>query len=267
MRINLYDVIRITLAFTLLPQVFSPGSCSGGTGCFSMIIIISLVFYFALLSSSAAAMWMLEFSYAIDPRAPLNMTKDTASYLITTGSVSHLVSRIVCIFISPFIRIQTLLAVCVVGQLASVAIYVFLGLRYSTWLWIGTAARDIFQQAFWPGGFLWAENYIHVYALIVGIVDIGNGLFNLATVWLNGHLFDIHPAYPFYLSFALTCLFCVHFAGMQLIASYFTRNKDKELGYDTVALLPEDEEEETEIAGGDELYSGEDRDTSDENGG
>ena len=232
-----------------------------------MTIIICLVMYFIFLHLATSARWTLEFSYAIDSRAPINMSKDTASYLVTSGFLARLLSRIVCIFISPFIRIQTLLAVCVVGQLVSTTIFVFLGLRVSAWLWVGAVFMDIFQQAFWPGGFLWAENYIHVYALIVGIVDVVHGLFGMAVSWLNGHLYDIHPAHPFYLSFGFSCLLTVQFAGMQLIASYYTRNKGKELGYDTVALLPEDEEDETEMAGGDELYSGEDQDTSDENGG
>ena len=100
---------------------------------------------------------------------------------------------------------------------------------------------------------------MHVYAMIVGLTDMGVGVASMVVAPVYGYLFDIDPALPFHVAFGFSCLFFVHCAAMQVMASCHARKhaKVRELGEDTRGLLSETEgdgeegeEVELEVVGG-----------------
>ena len=213
---------------------------------------IGLVLYFILLPASDNPKWTLEFSYAIDPRGHLNMTKDAASYLSSAGSAAHLVSRVVCIIITycaPGLHIEKMMIFCILWASVSHAVYLFLGLRHAPWLWAGTVLINLGEQVLWPGGLLWAENYIHVYQVIVSITTIGQGASGMIAGWVNGRLFDIDPELPFQVAFGFSCMFTLTFLTMVGMARWFSKtykkeNMDKSEHEYTQALLSDDEDDD-----------------------
>ena len=187
------------------------------------------------------------------------MTKDEASYLSSAGQVAHLVSRIICIIITycaPLLHIEKIMITCVIGVTVAQGVYVFAGLRHVPWIWIGTILIQLTSQALWPGGLLWAENYIHVYQIIVSIGAIAQGVSGMVSGWVNGHLFDIDPQLPFKVGFVLSCMFTVTFLILVVIARWFSKtykkeDMDKSDHEYTQALLEDDELdlEDEEIVG------------------
>ena len=77
-----------------------------------------------------------------------------------------------------------------------------------------------FRELTWPTGYAWADYYIVLLGVIVGLADMVTQLFNVLFVSLQGWLYDnTVPESIFYTTVGFSFLLCLFFYFMQFYAS------------------------------------------------
>ena len=188
-------------------ELFSPASCAGGKLCFGTAFMMLLFFIYLLMvgkdNSLSAFMEPLVVDHA-------NFTKTEGALLLTTFSASFTLARFVATALGILIPLNVLLFMEIIGNLgAAIAIYV-IPLQQEWHLWAFVSLFGFFAGPMYASGMAWADQYIEITALAVGVIDFGIGIGGAAGPYLIGYLLT-------YMGPMYVLLFCVVCAASLLV--------------------------------------------------
>ena len=105
-------------------------------------------------------------------------------------------------------------------MLVSGVLCLFIGTQSRLALWVFAPCVGFFRELTWPTGYAWADYYIVLLGVIVGLADMVTQLFNVLFVSLQGWLYDnTVPESIFYTTVGFSFLLCLFFYFMQFYAS------------------------------------------------
>ena len=143
---------------------------------------------------------------------------------------------------SKCVPIPYILGTVVHGMLVSGIFCLLVGTRSRIGLWVFAPCVGFFRELTWPTGYAWADYYIVLLGVIVGLADMVTQLFNVLFVSLQGWLYDnTVPESIFYTTILFSGLLCLFFYVMQFFASRKGPRKLRLVGDVTEVKLTKDE--------------------------
>ena len=122
--------------------------------------------------------------------------------------------------VSRYVAAPYLLFAAAHGQLLFGLLCLLLGTQSATNLWILAPCFGFFRELMWPTGFAYADYYIVLLGVIVGVTDMVAMLFNIGLISLQGYLYENTVIESiFYTTVLFGGLLCLHIYVMTLYAS------------------------------------------------
>lgn len=196
---------------SLSPSTWSPGSPGYG-----VLITTFLTLYFCLQVGSIVATSKYYAQFAVDT----NITSEQdATLLGFTMGLSGTVSRLLTIPILNYVSVVTLIITYIyLGGTMMLCLSIW-GVNSPTEFWAFCCMFSFFSGPLWPLGYNWADEFIFLYGMVVGLVDVGKNIFDALITWVAGYMYTyVSRESIFYMSTAFALLFCVYIVVVNLVA-------------------------------------------------
>ena len=138
-------------------------------------------------------------------------------------------ARLASIAIARYVTPTKMLLAAVHGQLAFSLACAFIGVNYQSSLWVLAPLLGCFREVLWPLGYAWADHYIILFGVIVGLSNMAVMLCNIGQDPLQGWLYD-HTVIEsiFYTTVVYALLQCLLAYAMTYYASRRGSRKQRE---------------------------------------
>ena len=134
----------------------------------------------------------------------LHVDKSTASLLLFSYNLTGALSRGACAIIAIWLPIQVIMLILVCGAVAAQVLLLLYGLQGIEYFWILSCIAASFITPSFPSAMAWANVYIDVTGVAMGVLTFGVGLGGLSGMYLSGYLFQ-HRGSRAVLQLSLLC--------------------------------------------------------------
>ena len=187
-------------------DVFSPAKWSGDSSNFGLLIISLTMLFFALhiMALKASTYYM---TYAVDE---VGYTNQQATLYQSLMSFAGTLGRAASIVFAYFVPIQVMLITEVHGQVIFAILTLLWGLDDKLSYLVFSCFFTFFRDPIWPSAYTWTDQYIALYAVVVGLIDMATNLTGAVFSWLLGYLYTYTvPDSIFYNTVAAAILLCI----------------------------------------------------------
>ena len=196
-----YPTSPVEHRHTNFKKLFNPATCAQGSAGFGLFFIASLLFCFYFLNGRDRGLAMFVFAIA---NKGLHVDKSTASLLLFSYNLSGALSRGACAVIAIWLPIQAIVLTLVCGAVAVQVLLLLYGLQSIEYLWTLACVTATFITPTFPSVMAWANVYIDVTGVVIGVLNLGVGLGGLSCMYLSGYLFQ-HRGSRAVLQLSLLC--------------------------------------------------------------
>ena len=182
-------------------KLFNPATCAQGSASFGLFFITFTFITNFFLNGRDRGFGMFVFAIA---NQGLHVNKPTASLLQFSYSLVGTVTRGVCTVIAIWLPIQVIMLTLVCGAVAVQVLLLLYGLQGIEYFWILSCVTASFIAPLHPSIMAWANAYIDVTGVAIGVLNIGFGLGGLSCMYLSGYLFQ-HRGSRAVLQLSLLC--------------------------------------------------------------
>lgn len=169
-------------------EVFSPTRWGGGSFKFGVTIVALLMFFYFMQVGTVRGFIAYYTSYAVE--SDLAFTPQQGTLYSSATNLAGALGRGVGAILALFIPYPILLPMIVGGQALSAIATVIWGLKSKTAFIVTCCAFSFTSYQVWPGGYSWADNYIYLFAIIVGMAQMCSKLGDITFGYLLGYLYD-----------------------------------------------------------------------------
>ena len=196
-------------------DVFSPKKWSGDNSKFGLVILSLTMLFFSLhVMTTKASIYYT--TYAVDQ---IGYSKQEATLYQSATGFSATIGRAASIVFAYFIPIQVMLITEVHGQVIFAILTLIWGLDNKRLYLIFSCCFTFFREPIWPSAYTWIDQYIVLYAIVVGLLAVVSKLTTAVFSWLLGYLYTYTvPESLFYNTVVAGVLLCFLVLAMNFIA-------------------------------------------------
>lgn len=197
-------------------EVLSPSTWSSGRQFFGVIILICMTVFYGLHVGTMKSLNTYHALYAVD--ANFTTEREAAVLSSSTNFVGTL-SRGLGILLAKFIPVNILILIFVFGECLTAILMPFVGLTSLKTYWAFCCIFAFFREPVWPCGYSWTDQYILLFAIIVGIGDLAGKMVDAFVSWVCGTVYtDMGIDSIFYVAAIFGAFLCVHLVIMSIYA-------------------------------------------------
>ena len=193
---------------------------SGRTDRWLVIVMATSMFfaYFGIVTQNKAIAYYL-FYMAINSSIQIK-SKQRAALLNTVYNAICVVSRILGVIMTRFIKIHFMVFGSAFAILAIGILLVLFGFKNELSFWILTCAMALVSGPCYACVLSWADRYIPMRGLLVSVLDIGIGSGSFMSIYLGGYiLHHFKPVYIFVMCAAGSLLVVIVLIPLQIYCS------------------------------------------------
>ena len=207
-------------------EVFSPTKWGEGDKKFGLtIVLLVMTFYFVLIATFKTSTTFYV-PYAAD--SALGFSNSEAAIYNSIISFAGATGRACSIVAAKFIAIQQMIFVEVYGMVLWTILMAFWGHKSVTGFWTCSVLVVFFRDPIWPSAMTWADKYVVLFDIVVGLSDMSSKTSDALFAWLIGYMYEyVSMESMFYLSAAWGVVLCVLLVIMHLIATRHGSRYDK----------------------------------------
>ena len=169
-------------------SIFDPGTCAGGKRGYGAILFLLIALYYFNIVGGEACLWRFIFSFAVE--SDLNFSVQEATVLNSAFGLSFVLGRFLSAVLSICLRPQSILYLACSGLSAGSALFVTYGYKDRIFAWISVITLGLFVAPLFPAGISWANRYLELTPMAVGVPYLACNIGAIAYSYVNGFLFD-----------------------------------------------------------------------------
>ena len=168
-------------------EVISPRTWAEGNLRFGTTIMVFIMAYYFLVLATIKGTQEYIVPYAVD--SDLGFTNQEAATLNSVISGMGTLARALSVIAVKYLDMTHIIVIESHGIFVFGLLSLIWGTRHKTALWIFVPCLGFFRESLWPSGYAWVDNFIILYGVLVGFIDVMVGLTNFALVSLQGYLY------------------------------------------------------------------------------
>ena len=219
----------------------NPASCADGSFAFGLVFIAVTSLCFVLVNARDRGYAMFVFTIS---NQGLRASKPTASLVLFSYNMTATVARLLCALLSIWIPIQIVVTSLVISAATVFTLLHFFGLQSLRNFWMLSCAAALCIAPAHPALTAWANKYIDVTGVVMGLFNVGCGLGGLGGMYFSGFLFQrFHSSATVQLAMFVSIALAVAFLPLQIASHLRGSRSPRSRSVDVTPEAPAADEE------------------------
>ncbi len=218
---------------TLNLAMCRPSTCGKGSSTRSIVLMLFLVSYYIHCMGGEIAITVYMFSYFTHKPEPLSNSQ--SSLLGTLFFIGYTCGRFICMIISKFVSIDTILMVDIILNMVTCALLAVFAYSNNIALWVLIIADGFFLSILFPAGLSWISLHLDLNAMAVMLLQVSATVGAMIYQYVTGYLIQRYGHQTLmYIMVASAASLCMQYLAMYVYAKLdrkkvkydFSPNKD-----------------------------------------